>query len=137
MKNLSFLAGYYFTNNTSAGLKPHIFIKLFMRILNIYIFNTHNHSHLALFTHNMLDTKQLQTKEIITQLSIKTLNLSNHRFISKHQSGYLKTTKDELKPGAVMNSMGFAENYSFVLQDAVHGFHCDNSQASLHPFVVY
>src|SRR5207248_4208795 len=29
------------------------------------------------------------------------------------------------------------ENYSFIVQDAVQGFHWENSQATLHPFVVY
>ena len=31
----------------------------------------------------------------------------------------------------------FSENYSFVLQDAAQGFHWNNSQATLHPFVAY
>ena len=29
----------------------------------------------------------------------------------------------------------FYENYYFVLQDAAQGFHWNNSQATLHPFV--
>ena len=33
--------------------------------------------------------------------------------------------------------MDFSENYSFILQDAAQGFHWNNSQATLHPFVVY
>ena len=33
--------------------------------------------------------------------------------------------------------MDFAENYSFVCQDAVQGFHWDTSQVTLHPVVVY
>ena len=31
----------------------------------------------------------------------------------------------------------FSENYSFVLQDTVQGFHWNNAQATIHPFVVY
>ena len=31
----------------------------------------------------------------------------------------------------------FAENYSFVVQDAAQGHHWDNSQCTLHPFVFY
>ena len=30
-----------------------------------------------------------------------------------------------------------SENYSFVLQDAVQGFHWNNAQATIHPFIVY
>ena len=33
--------------------------------------------------------------------------------------------------------MDFSENYSFVAQDAVQGFYWENSQATLHFFVVY
>lgn len=33
--------------------------------------------------------------------------------------------------------MDFAENYSFVVQDAVQGQHWNNSQTTLHPFAVY
>ena len=31
----------------------------------------------------------------------------------------------------------FSENYSFILQDAAQGFHWNNNQATLHPFVCY
>ena len=33
--------------------------------------------------------------------------------------------------------MDFAENYSFIIQDAIQGFYWQNSQATLHPFAVY
>ena len=36
-----------------------------------------------------------------------------------------------------MLTVDFSENYSFVLQDAAQGFHWNNSQATLHPFVAY
>ena len=31
----------------------------------------------------------------------------------------------------------FAEKYSFVIHDAVQGYHWTNSQATIHPFVAY
>ena len=34
-------------------------------------------------------------------------------------------------------SADFSENYSFVLQDAAQGFHWNNSQSTIHPFVIY
>ena len=37
----------------------------------------------------------------------------------------------------VLILLNFAENYSFVVQDAVQGYHWNNSQATLHPFVAY
>lgn len=37
----------------------------------------------------------------------------------------------------IQTCLDFAENYSFVAQDAVQGFHWKNSQATIHPFVAY
>ena len=34
-------------------------------------------------------------------------------------------------------TVDFSENYSFVLQDAAQGFHWNNAQATIHPFVAY
>lgn len=31
----------------------------------------------------------------------------------------------------------FAENYSFILQDEIQGYHWNNGQATIHPFVIY
>ena len=39
--------------------------------------------------------------------------------------------------GEFLVTADFSENYSFVLQDAAQGFHWNNSQATLHPFVAY
>ena len=33
--------------------------------------------------------------------------------------------------------MDFGENYSFIVQDAAQGYHRENSQCTLHPFVFY
>lgn len=33
--------------------------------------------------------------------------------------------------------LDFAENYSFVVQDAIQGHQLHNSQATLHPFTIY
>lgn len=84
-----------------------------------------------------LDTKQLPAEDFIVELTSKIWNLSIHHYIAKHQSGHLKTIKENLKNGELVILMDFAENYSFIVQDAVQGFHWDNSQATLHPFVVY
>ena len=44
---------------------------------------------------------------------------------------------ESLQPGKLIIIFDFAENYSFVLQDEVRGFHWNNSQATVHPFVIY
>ena len=33
--------------------------------------------------------------------------------------------------------MDFSENYSFIVQDTAQGYHWENSQCTLHPFVFY
>ena len=50
---------------------------------------------------------------------------------SRHHSMHLVRT------GEFLVTADFSEIYSFVLQDAAQGFHWNNSQATLHPFVAY
>jgi hypothetical protein len=42
-----------------------------------------------------------------------------------------------LKEGEFIILMDFAENYSFIIEGVMQGFHWENSQATVHPFVVY
>ena len=49
----------------------------------------------------------------------------------------MKTPKEEIKPEEIIDLMDFAENCSFVEQDATQGFHWENSQITLHPFIIY
>ena len=60
-----------------------------------------------------------------------------HHFIAKAQANDLKITKENLSENELIILFDFAENYSFVVQDAVEVFHWENSQATLHPFVAY
>ena len=70
---------------------------------------------------------------IIEQLE----KLSTHSYIAKSRSSYLKQLKDNLQESQVIILGDFAENYSFVVQDEVQGFHWNNLQCTLHPAVVY
>ena len=45
--------------------------------------------------------------------------------------------KTSLRPGHALILLDFAENYSFLVQDAIQRLHWNNSQAMLHPFVIY
>ena len=53
------------------------------------------------------------------------------------QSYFLSQKKSELKDGEFCVIGDFSENYSFIVQDAAQGFHWNNSQATLHPWVYY
>jgi len=75
--------------------------------------------------------------DFIDTLSDACEKLCSHHFITKSQSQYLKDTKATLNDETAVILLDFAENYSFVIQDAVQGHHWDNSQVTLHPFAVY
>jgi len=49
----------------------------------------------------------------------------------------LKKLKEEIDYLTVLFLGDFAENYLFVVQDEVQGFHWNNSQCTLHPVVIY
>ena len=63
--------------------------------------------------------------------------LLSHSFIATQQAVFYKDCKSCMKTGEVLVTVDFAENYAFVLQDAAQGFHWNNAQATVHPFVVY
>jgi len=73
----------------------------------------------------------------IDELSQQMENLTVHHFIAKSQASYLAACKSKLTPDTAIVLLDFAENYSFIVQDAIQGHHWDNSQATLHPFAVY
>lgn len=76
-------------------------------------------------------------EEFIVDLGEKISKLSTHHYIAKHQTQHLKKLNENLQPQELIIIMDFAENYSFVVQDSVQGFHWENSQATIHPFAVY
>lgn len=63
--------------------------------------------------------------------------LREHHFVSKAQANYLNMVKENLNDSNAIILIDFAENYSFIVQDAVQGYHWNNSQATLHPIVIY
>jgi hypothetical protein len=50
---------------------------------------------------------------------------------------FLKELKCDLQSGEFVVLCDFTEHYSFVLQDGAQGFHWNNAQATIHPFVIY
>ena len=75
--------------------------------------------------------------EFLESFSSGIVALLRHHHVSKKQSEAFKSAKEGLKDGEVLVVGDFAENYSFVIQDAAQGHHWDNSQCTLHPFVCY
>ena len=76
-------------------------------------------------------------QEFIAEATSAFDSIRQHHYIAKAQSLYLSTLKDELPNNEGIILLDFAENFSFLVQDAVQGYHWNNSQATLHPFVFY
>ena len=76
--------------------------------------------------------------EFISAMSILADKATTHQFIVKSQSSYLRDLKTNLPAETeAIVLLDFAENYSFVCQDAIQGFHWETEQTTLHPFAVY
>ena len=84
-----------------------------------------------------LITRQELACDLLEEIILQINALTSHSFIAKAQAAYLSQQKKSLTRGTAVVLLDFAENYSFVVQDAVQGYYWDNSQATLHPLVAY
>ena len=64
-------------------------------------------------------------------------NLTTHSFIAKSQAQYLKKRKEEMNESECIILLDFAENYHYVVQDEIQGYHWNKDQCTLHPVVIY
>jgi hypothetical protein len=77
------------------------------------------------------------TEEFIESLLENLFLLLCHSLIGTQQAIFLKELKCNLQSGEFVVLCDFTENYSIILQDEAQGFHWNNAQASIHPFVIY
>lgn len=84
-----------------------------------------------------LDDVTKDADELIEYFCNNLFDLNPHDFIAKKQSEYLKSLKNNLKDGEVIVISDFSENYTFVIQEAVQGYHWTNDQCTIHPFSIY
>lgn len=63
--------------------------------------------------------------------------LKAHHFVSKQQARHLRELKGSIRTHEAIVLIDFAENYSFLVQDAPQSYHWVNTQASVHPVVIY
>lgn len=75
--------------------------------------------------------------QFVAEFCEKLKSLLPHSFIAKEQATFVRTLKESLGNDEFLVVCDFAENYSFVVQDAVPGFHWNNSQATIYPVVIY
>ena len=85
------------------------------------------------------DRSQLVKEERDFDDFIKNLvgKLMKHHFVAKKKAEFFKQLKENLRFGECVIVLDFAENYSFLVQDAAQRFHWNNSQTTIHPIVIY
>ena len=77
--------------------------------------------------HNMLTCIYLLKSAECSIFKTLIPQLSRHHYVRKAQAKYFKDLKDNLPEGDGCLVGDFAENYSFIVQDAAQGFHWENS----------
>jgi hypothetical protein len=75
------------------------------------------------------------SEEFVENFANKVEKLLLHDFLAKRQAEYARKKKETLNINEVFVQADFSENYAFMVQDAIQGFHWNNSQATVHPFV--
>ena len=61
----------------------------------------------------------------------------DHAFVGINQAQYFKCLKNKLNDDEFLVVFDFAENYAFVVQQAVSEFHWNNNQATMYLVVIY
>ena len=84
-----------------------------------------------------LNTLTTPVEEFIELLVYRVDNLTTHSFIAKSQAQYLKERKENIEETTCIILVDFAENYHYVVQDEVQGYHWNKEQCTLHPVVLY
>ena len=82
-------------------------------------------------------THTTHVEEFIELLVYNIDNLTTHSFIAKSQTRYLKSRKSEIDDETCIILLDFAENYHYIVQDEVQGYHWNKDQCTLHPVVIY
>ena len=84
-----------------------------------------------------LITQSLQIDEFVDLLATTVDDMTAHSYMSKAQSTYLMSQKENLDSDTCIAMLDFAENYQYVLQDEIQSFYWNNSQCSIHAAVIY
>ena len=84
-----------------------------------------------------LENFEKTTDEFIEVFVGKLMTLKKYSFIAAQQNSYLNEIRNSLNSTEVIVLLDFSENYSFVIQDEVSGFHWNNNHATIHPFLIY
>ena len=78
-----------------------------------------------------LNTLTLPIDEFIETAASQLDKLTSHSFIAKTQAQYLKKRKESLKADNAIILGDFSENFFFVIQDEIQGYHWNKAQCTL------
>lgn len=81
--------------------------------------------------------KSSNKDKFLKNLESKLKKYITHEFIAKQQAKAQSEMKQSLGESEFLIICDFAENYSFVAQNASQSFHWNNLQVTLHPFMIY
>jgi hypothetical protein len=84
-----------------------------------------------------MSTMSSTLEEFIELTCEKVDALTAHSFIAKSQNAYLKQQKEELQQDQAIIICDFAENFQYVVQDEVQGYHWNKKYCTLHPVSIY
>lgn len=84
-----------------------------------------------------IEEKTDKKHEFLDSLSKDWPELLKHDFLAKSQAAYFTKKKESTDVGEFVVCLDFAENYTFHVQNAIQSYHWTNTQATLHPYVIY
>lgn len=87
--------------------------------------------------YSTLENKTESLDEFVDSFILLGRKFLHHSLIASKQAERYKLKKKNLKPDECLVVCDFAENYPFVAQNAVPGYHFNNNQATLFPIVFY
>ena len=77
------------------------------------------------------------SRNFIINLANDLWELTKHHYITEMQKNYLKHCKTIITPNTCIILQNFAENFLFVCLVSIQASYFNNTQASVHPFVIY
>ena len=82
-------------------------------------------------------SKTKKIDDFVSDLFKQLYKLKEHHYISKSQSEYLQELKQNLQPDELIIGGDFAENFQFVIQDAIQSSYWSTDSATIFPWIVY
>ena len=76
-------------------------------------------------------------QEFVSVLFDNLEKLTSHSYIAKSLSSYLRQLNDNISANTTILLLDFAENFAFTIQDEIHSYHWNTSQATMHPVCVH